>query len=357
MRTSIKLASAALVAGTLSVAAAAPATAGSYTLRVGSGHPVGPAVYVTLLRDVFVAEVKKQAAKTKHKVTIIEGYGGTIAKVADTLEAVQSGLLDVGSYCFCFEPAKLFLHNFPYYAPFGPQDSAQSMRVTRAVYDKVPWLTEVFEKKYKQKLIGLSGWDNYHLGTKDPWDKVEDLKGVKIGGAGPNLPWLKFAGAVPVQSTLPDGYLSLKTGVYSGWLMFPSAYLGFKFYEPAPVYTKIGFGAMAVNGLTINSNTFRKLPKELQAIILDAGKKYEAASGPALNARQKAGLAGLVKVGAKVRTLPEAARAGWAKSLQGFAAQQAKEADKRGLPGTQVMKTYIEAVAKDGYKFAFPPKM
>lgn len=351
------IAGAAAVASGLALAAISPASAGTYTLRVGSGHPVGPAVYVTLLRDVFVAEVKKQAAKTKHKVTIIEGYGGTIAKVADTLEAVQSGLLDVGAYCFCFEPAKLFLHNFPYYAPFGPQDAAQGLRVTRSVYNKVPWLTEVFEKKYRQKLIGLSGWDNYHLGTKDAWNKVEDLKGVKIGGAGPNLPWLKFAGAVPVQSTLPDGYLALKTGVYNGWLMFPSAYLGFKFYEPAPNYTLIGFGAMAVNGLTINSNTFRKLPKELQDIIIDAGKKYEAASGPALNARQKAGLEGLKKVGAKVRTLPEEARAGWAKSLQGFAAQQAKEADKRKLPGTQVMKAYIEAVEKDGYKFPFRPKM
>ncbi|MCC2098888.1 MAG: hypothetical protein KDJ29_18495, partial [Hyphomicrobiales bacterium] len=84
------IAGAAAVASGLALAAISPASAGTYTLRVGSGHPVGPAVYVTLLRDVFVAEVKKQAAKTKHKVTIIEGYGGTIAKVADTLEAVQS---------------------------------------------------------------------------------------------------------------------------------------------------------------------------------------------------------------------------------------------------------------------------
>lgn len=123
MRRTFKLAGAAIIASGLSTAMIAPASADTFTLRVGSGHPVGPSVYVTLLRDVFVAEVKKQvAAKTKHKVNIIEGYGGTIAKVADTLEAVQSGLLDVGAYCFCFEPAKLFLHNFPYYAPFGPQD-------------------------------------------------------------------------------------------------------------------------------------------------------------------------------------------------------------------------------------------
>ena len=167
------------------------------------------------------------------------------------------------------------------------------------MYDEVAWLTEVFENDYGQKLLGLHGWDNYHLGTTDPWDTVEDLQGVKVGGAGPNLPWLEFAGAVPVQSTLPDGYLSLQTGVYNGWLMFPSAYLGFKFYEPAPHYTLIGFGAMAVNGLTMNSRSFDRLPPEVQTIIMEVGRGYEDQAGATLNARQEAGLKGLEDVGAE----------------------------------------------------------
>lgn len=352
----------ALAAGAISAAAiafSAPAGAAEFTLRIGSGHPAGPSVYVSMLKDVFVPEVTKRvAAETKHTVKFVEGYGGSIAGVADTLEAVQSGLLDLGAYCFCFEPAKLFLHNFPYFAPFGPQNSAQAMATTRAVYERVPFLTTVFERQYNQKLIGLSGWDNYHLGTTRAWDKVTDLKGVKIGGAGPNLPWLQIAGAVPVQSTLPEGYMSLKTGVYNGWLMFPSAYLGFKFYEPAPHYTLIGFGAMAVNGLTINLNTLKRLPPEVQKIIIEMGRKYEIESGKALDERQASGLAGLRKAGANVRELPAAARAEWAKSLVGFAAQQAKEADKRKLPGTEVMNAYIEEVEKAGYKFPFPyPKL
>ncbi len=330
----------------------ASASADTFTLRVGAGHPNGPAVYVADLANYFVPELKKRVeAETDHKIEVVEGYGGAIAGVAETLEAVQNGILDIGAYCFCFEPAKLFLHNFPYYAPFGPQDSEQQMQTVRAVYDKTPWLTETFEKEYKQKLLGLHGWDNYHLGTTDPWDTVEDLKGVKIGGAGPNLPWLEFAGAVPVQSTLPDGYLSLQTGVYNGWLMFPSAYLGFKFYEPAPHYTQIGFGAMGVNGLTMNMNSFNKLPPEVQKILMEVGRGYEEQAGKSLNARQKAGLEGLEKVGAKMKVLPEEARAGWAKSLASFPNKQAKDADGRGMPGSEVMKNYLAAVSEAGYKW------
>ena len=352
-RTAVKQSLIVLAACTvLLLGSASNVLADAINLRIGSGHPAGPAVYVALMKDYFVPEVKKRvAAETEHTVEFIEGYGGVIAGVAETLESVQNGILDIGGYCFCFEPAKLFLHNFPYYAPFGPQDSAQAMQTVRATYDANPWLTEIFEKDYGQVLLGISGWDNYHLGTTDPWDKVEDLKGVKVGGAGPNLPWLEFAGAIPVQSTLPDGYLSLQTGVYHGWLMFPSAYLGFKFYEPAPNYTLIGFGAMAVNGLTMNKRSFDRLPDDVKKIIAEVGRGYEDASGPALNERQQVGLDGLKKVGAKIRTLPEEARAGWAESLTGFAAKQAKEADGRGMPGSAVMKSYLENVSKAGYQW------
>lgn len=344
------------LAGALAFAAlgAGAASADTITLRIGSGHPNGPAVYVTDTANFFVPEVKRRVAEeTEHTIEFVEGYGGAIAGVAETLEAVQNGILDIGSYCICFEPAKLFLHNFPYYAPFGPQDSDQQMKAVRAVYDQVPWLTEQFTAEYGQVLLGLHGWDNYHLGTTDPWDTVEDLQGVKIGGAGPNLPWLEYAGAVPVQSTLPDGYLSLQTGVYNGWLMFPSAYLGFKFYEPSPNYTLIGFGAMGVNALTMNQRSFDRLPEDVRQIIVEVGRAYEDQAGQSLNAAQARGLAGLKEVGANIKTLPEEARAGWAVSLAEFPSVQAKEADGRGMPGTEVMKAYLAAVAGTGYAWPF----
>ncbi|MEM6634582.1 MAG: C4-dicarboxylate TRAP transporter substrate-binding protein [Pseudomonadota bacterium] len=329
--------------------AAQTAMADTFTFRIGSGHPNGPAVYVADTANFFVPEVKKRAEAAGHTVEFVEGYGGAIAGVAETLESVQNGILDIGAYCICFEPAKLFLHNFPYYTPFGPQDSGQAMDAVRATYDAVPWLGEQFEAEYDQVLLGLHGWDNYHLGTTDPWDTVEDLQGVKVGGAGPNLPWLEFAGAVPVQSTLPDGYLSLQTGVYNGWLMFPSAYLGFKFYEPAPHYTLIGFGAMGVNALTMNKRKFDSLPADMQQILIEVGQAYEDQAGASLDARQASGLKGLADVGAEIKELPEEARAGWAESLKDFPAQQAADANGRGMPGTEVLTTYLKAVADTGY--------
>ena len=109
---------------------------------------------------------------------------------------------------------------------------------------------------------------------------------------------------------MPDGYLSLQTGVYNGWLMFPSAYLGFKFYEPAPNYTLIGFGAMGVNALTMNKRSFDKLPPEVQKIIMEVGRAYEDQAGFLAGVQSGAGLKGLEEVGASIKTLGEEARSG-----------------------------------------------
>ena len=159
-------------------------------LRIASGHP--PAnTYVNLMQNFFVPEVTKRVAeKTKYKVEFVEGYGGAMVKVADTLEGVQAGIIDIGGYCFCFEPSNLPLHAFQVMLPFGTMDPTVSLKVARAVYDKVPYMSKVFEDKFKQKLIALIADNGYNLGTNFEWNSVADIKGQKIAGAGLNLKWL-----------------------------------------------------------------------------------------------------------------------------------------------------------------------
>src|SRR3989304_3088580 len=211
-------------------------------LRIASGHP--PAnTYVNLMQGFFVPEVTKRvAAKTKYKVEFVEGYGGAMVKVADTLEGVQAGIIDIGGYCFCFEPSNLPLHAFQVMLPFGTMDPVVSVKLARAVYDKVPYMSKVFEDKFNQHLIALIADNGYNLGTSFDWTKVADLKGRKLAGAGLNLKWLEYAGAVPVQGSLPEAYTGMQTGVYLGWIMFPSGWVNFKLYEPGKDYTQGGLG-------------------------------------------------------------------------------------------------------------------
>jgi len=106
---------------------------------------------------------------------------------------------------------------------------------------------------------------------------------------------------------------------------------------------------MGVNALTMNQRRFDSLPEDVQTIILEVGRSYEDQAGASLNARQESGLKGLADVGANINELSAEARSGWAESLTSFSNQQAKDADGRGMPGSEVMKAYLAAVGDVGY--------
>ena len=320
-------------------------------LRIASGHP--PAnTYVNLMQSFFVPEVTKRvAARTKHKVEFIEGYGGAMVKVADTLEGVQSGIIDIGGYNFGFEPSNVPLHAFQVMLPFGTMSPVKSLKIVRAVFDKVPYMSKVLEDKFNQRLISLIADNGYNLGTSFEWSKVADLKGRKLAGAGLNLKWLEYAGATPVQSSLPEAYTSMQTGVYNGWIMFPSGYVNFKLYEVGKYYTEIGFGAITWHALTMNKARFAKLPKEVQDIIIQVGREYEVLTGTVNEENYPKQMEQLRKAGAIVKQLPDAVRVEWANSLKGWPQEKATELDKAGLPASQVLKLALEEAEKLGHKW------
>jgi len=321
------------------------------TLRIASGHPPVQ-TYVNLITTFFVPEVEKRvAAKTKHKVKFIEAYGGSMVKVADVLEGVQSGIVDIGGYCFCFEPSNLPLHAFQVMLPFGTMDPVTSVKLARTVYDKVPFMSKVLEDKFKQELLGLVADNGYNLGTSFDWKTVADLKGKKLAGAGLNLKWLEYAGATPVQSSLPEAYTSMQTGVYNGWIMFPSAWVQFKLYEIGKFYTETGFGAITWHGLTINKDRMAKLPKEVQAILREVGREYEARTGTVNQENYPKQLEQLRQHGVTVKQIPESVRVEWATTLKDWPQQKATELDKQGLPASQVLKLALDEAERLGHKW------
>jgi hypothetical protein len=81
----VQLVAAVAFAVSLGGLAAPLVRAETFTLRIASGHP--PAVvYAGQMKDYFQPELKKRVEeRTKHKINWVEGYGGSIVKVYETL--------------------------------------------------------------------------------------------------------------------------------------------------------------------------------------------------------------------------------------------------------------------------------
>lgn len=181
------------------------------TLTIGAGHPAGGAItYANRMESWFVPELKARvAAQTNHELEVIEGYGGSIATLGEVLGATQTGLLDIGAIIYPFEPSNLSLHNLEMKIPFSSTDPEIAIKAMRAVFDEVPYMSEVIEDTFNQKVLGLWTVGSYNLVTTFQWSKFEDLAGRTLTAAGPNLPWITAAGVNPVQGNLGEWYTGL----------------------------------------------------------------------------------------------------------------------------------------------------
>lgn len=323
------------------------------TLTVGAGHPAGGAItYANRLESWFVPELKARvAAETNHELEVIEAYGGSIATLAEVLGATETGLLDIGAIIYPFEPSNLFLHNLEMKIPFSSTDPEIAIKAMRAVYDEVPYMGQVLEDDFNQRVLGLWTTGSYHLVTTFEWDSFEDLAGRTITAAGPNLPWITAAGVNPVQGNLGEWYTGLETGVIDGAVMFPEATAGFKLYEPAPYYTEIGFGASPQGAITVNLDSFNSLPADVQEILVELGVEFEAQIAGWVKEEGGQAYDTMREAGTTINSLSDEARADWVNRLPELPNQGAQEANDMGLPGSEAFRVYIRAQEELGYEF------
>ena len=337
----------------LAVAVAMPmmdAKSESFTLRIGAGQPMKPLEPIFMAHNYLVPKIKERVAKeTSHKIRFIEAYGGTVAGPFDVLESVEKGLFDIGLWCACFEPTKAVQMAFHYFVPFVTDDPMTQHKITRKVYREFPQWTKALEK-YNQKWLGAGTFSSYGLGTKFKWKKMSDLKGHKIAGAGPNLPWLKLSGATAVQTSLNEAYNSLQSGVYEGLVIFPTAWLGFKLNEPAPVFTVVGWGATSLYQMTMNLKSYGKLPAPVRKIIDEESENWMVKTAEESTRRFDASLKKLKATGSTVQYLPFSERAKMAAALGSWPSDMAKKFDSQGLPGSALFKRYLEIAEEMGVK-------
>lgn len=341
----------------LSVAAAAliltgfnAAQAKTIRLSIGAGHPASSA-WIGSIHDYFVPEVTKRVEKeTGDKIVWTEAWGGSVCKLGECLEAVESGLLDVGELQVLFEPAKLMAYNFGFFVPFGAPDPRVAARAVQEVYETTPGLKEILSKRYNQIFIGAGVIGNYGLVTNFKWTNVSELKGHKIMAGGPNIPWLEGTGVVGVQGTLTEAYTSLQTGVYDGVLMFPDAITSFKLNEVSKQYVEMDFGSVQTPLLSMNKSTWDGLSPEIQKILLQVGRDWNDYIGKVIYEKQLDALKKMRENGIEVVQASEANKLAWANAMPNIPKRRFDEINKSGMPG-EVVYNYIKILKAMGHKF------
>jgi TRAP-type C4-dicarboxylate transport system substrate-binding protein len=348
--TALKTVSGILGAGLL-LALPQPATAQTVKMTAVAGHPV-VFPWVKLADEFFIPEVDKRlaAANSKTKFEWTKAWGGTAVKLGSESGAIKDGLAELAFVSTIFEAPKFPLQNVSYVAPFMTDDVAVMSKVIKGVQAKVPAMADAWTKN-NMIFLGGTGLDTYHLFTKGPINKLEDLNGKKINAPGPSANWVKGTGAVAVAGTLQTYYNDIQTGVTEGALTFVTGAFPAKLIEVAPHITKVNYGAQFAGALVMSKRVYDKLPKDAQKIVNEVGAEYDAKFAQLLAATSASLMQKMVESGAKPRDLSAAERKQWAMVLPNVALPWAKDLDSKGLPGTVVLNEFVAQMKAAGATF------
>jgi len=324
------------------LASVSPTLGETIRLTVVAGAP--PHVtYVKAAKEKWIPEINRRLAASGKDFHIewTEAYAQTLAKFTEVLESVEGGVADVGLILKNFEASKLSLEQVTSVAPFGLFSMAQMSEIDHAMREKVPALNEAYAK-YNQVFLVSGVSHSQQLFTTFPVNSVDDLKGHKVGSSGAFGQWFQGTGAVVVPSSMANSHTDIRNGVYEGYALNELLAFAYKTYQVAPYLTRVNFGPSNVSGITVNRDTWNKLPDFVKKIFMETAQQYPHWIIEYEDANLKKFMGIMTKSGVKVHDMPNAERKRWAAQMPNIAQDWANRQEKRGLPGRAVLKAFMD---------------
>lgn len=320
----------------------------SIHLTIASSHSTGLA-WIGTMQKLVVPETNRrlEARGSPFRVRWTEAYGGALYKYEHTLEAIEIGLTDMGWVGTLWELSKMPLQNITYFTPFSSEDYYAIVEVYNELHRTLPAMQAAWTAQ-NQRFLGANALDSYHLLTNFPVTSVADLRGHKILAPGPAAAWLEGTGAVAVDGGLTTYYTQLQTGVADGVLTILTGAPAYAIHEVAPYITLVGLGGQVSGSLSINLDTWSRLPKDVQEVLAELGPEYSRGVADELKRRYDEGLERMREEGAIVTSLPVEEKGKWVALLPDIAARWADATEARGFPAREVLNAYMEGIRARG---------
>ena len=314
------------------------------------GYP-DRSMWVKEFSAMFIPRVNELLVeKGNYKINWQESYGGSIVKPRGVLEGIKLGLGDIGIVTTIFHNSALPSQGISAVTPFIAADARAVAKAVDEIAKEFPSIKAEFDAENQVYLATGVVLDTYQMFCKDPIAGLTDMEGKKVAGAGYNLRYLEgIKGTAGVRGGLPNFYNMLQTGVVECAMLWPEAAKTFKIAEVAPYMLKADLGAVNSKTVTVNKDVWTKLPDEIKDILKKVAVEYrDHIAGIAMD-RAGESLEAYKAGGGTVVEMSDEARNTWADSMPNIAVQWAKELDKKGAPGSEMLKAYEDKLKAAGF--------
>ncbi|MBD5770276.1 C4-dicarboxylate TRAP transporter substrate-binding protein [Marinomonas colpomeniae] len=314
------------------------------------GYPA-KAMWVDEFSNFFIPQVNERLAKTNnYKIDWQESYGGTIVKPKGVLDGIKLGLGDIGIVTTVFHNSKLPSQSLAAVTPFVSVDARVVAKAMDEITKEFPTMEKEFSKQKQVYLATGVVLNTYQIFSKERIESIKDLEGGKVAGAGIILRYLDgINNAAGVRGGLTDFYNMLSTGLVDHAMLWPEAAKTFKIAEVAPFMLKADLGAVNSKTVTANSRFWKKLPDEVKQVIQEVAVEYRDHIAEIAMDRAQESLDAYIAAGGTVVTMSQEARKEWADSMPNLAAEWAAGLDKKGEPGTEMLRAYMGKLTAAGF--------
>ena len=208
-------------------------------------------------------------------------------------------------------------------APFLFRDLKHWNKVLDA--DVLKPVADEIAQKADVMLIGYAGGGTRNIFVNKPVRNMAELKALKVRVQGAPI-WSKTfqaAGMAPTVIAYNEVYNAIQNGVIAAGENEAAGVEQMKFYEVAP-HLSMTQHAITIRPLCFSGKTFKKLPKDLQAAVVKAGKEAGAYGRKIESSEDEQKLVAMEKAG-KLKRVPFAGRDQMKKLVDPVMADYAKE--------------------------------
>src|SRR4051795_2189889 len=208
-------------------------------------------------------------------------------------------------------------------APFLFRDIPHWNKVLDA--DLLKPIADEIAQKADVMLIGYAGGGTRNIFANKAVHNLQEMKGLKVRVQGAPI-WSKTFAAIGMSPTViayDEIYNAIQNGVINAGENEAAGVEAMKFYEVGP-NLNITQHAITIRPICFSGKTFKKLPADLQAAIVRAGKEAGAYGRQLESSEDSMKLDALEKAG-KLKKIPFAERAQMKKLADPVMAEYAKE--------------------------------
>ena len=284
--------------------------------------------------EAWAKEVEK---RSNGRIKISLFHGGTLTKAAQTYEAVETGVADIGMSVFAYTRGR-----FPLLEgldlPLGYPDGVTATKVAN----------EMVKKYQPEELSGvhvlyLHAHGPGILASRKKVESVSDMSSMKIRATGLSAKIVDALGGTAVSMSQGDTYESLQKGVVDATFCPIETLKGWKQGEVIDyvVDTK-AIGYTTSMFVVMNNDKWNSLPADLQDVMTEVSDEWIAKQGAAWDESDSQGEAFVKELGKTFVSLSDEENSKLTAAMESVYKEYVDAAEAKGLPGADFLNDIQE---------------